>query len=106
MLPCLTNVRCAVKGLFLYCFGVSAASARKAICSRVAKILKSERERKGFSMTTLASRAGLSQQSVSYLEREMRIPNLDTLLRITAALELDLEFVIARARKDALKQET
>ena len=44
---------------------------------------------------------GLSQQSVSYIEREMRVPNLDTLLRITAVLRIDLEDVIARARKEA-----
>jgi len=53
-------------------------------------------------MTQLSERAGLSQQSVSYVEREMRIPNLDTLLRITAVLEVDLEKIIARARKQAL----
>ena len=52
-------------------------------------------------MTVLAERAGLSQQSVSYVEREMRIPNLDTLLRIANALELDLSKVIARAAKAA-----
>lgn len=48
-------------------------------------------------MTTLAARAGLSQQSVSYIEREMRIPNLDTLLRITEVLDVDLADVIKKA---------
>ena len=50
-------------------------------------------------MTVLAERAGLSQQSVSYVEREMRIPNLDTLLRIAIALDVDLSQVIAEATK-------
>ena len=52
-------------------------------------------------MTVLAERAGLSQQSVSYVEREMRIPNLDTLLRITEVLEIDLADVIKRASNRA-----
>jgi DNA-binding Xre family transcriptional regulator len=52
-------------------------------------------------MTVLGQRAGLSQQSVSYIEREMRIPNLDTLLRICAVLEIDLGDVINRAGKAA-----
>lgn len=54
-------------------------------------------------MTVLAERAGLSQQSVSYMEREMRIPNLDTLLRIAGVLELDLGDVIKQAGKAAMK---
>jgi transcriptional regulator with XRE-family HTH domain len=52
-------------------------------------------------MTALSERAGLSQQSVSYIEREMRVPNLDTLLRISAVLKIDLEVIIAQARKEA-----
>lgn len=41
-------------------------------------------------MTVMAERAGLSQQSVSYVEREMRVPNLDTLLRLTGVLGLNI----------------
>jgi transcriptional regulator with XRE-family HTH domain len=54
-------------------------------------------------MTGLAERAGLSQQSVSYLEREMRIPNLDTLLRIAEVLKIGLGDLIKRANKAATK---
>jgi transcriptional regulator with XRE-family HTH domain len=55
-------------------------------------------------MTVLGQKAGLSQQSVSYIEREMRIPNLDTLLRICGALGMDLADVIRRAEKAATKK--
>jgi len=54
-------------------------------------------------MTVVSERAGLSQQSVSYLEREMRIPTLDTLLRVADVLNIALEDVIAEARKSAKK---
>ena len=50
-------------------------------------------------MTVVAERAGLSQQSVSYVEREMRIPNLDTLLRITGVLGIELDAIIKQARQ-------
>ena len=50
-------------------------------------------------MTVLAERAGLSQQSVSYIERGLRIPNLDTLLRIAGALDFELSGVIAEASR-------
>ena len=78
---------------------MSSDSARKAICSQVARILRDERRKRNLSMTALAERAGLSQQSVSYVERGMRIPSLDTLLRIAEVLELDLGKILIRARQ-------
>jgi transcriptional regulator with XRE-family HTH domain len=49
----------------------------------------------------VAERAGLSQQMVSYVERGMRNPTLETLLRIAAALEIDLAVILAQAIKQA-----
>jgi transcriptional regulator with XRE-family HTH domain len=54
-------------------------------------------------MNQVAERAGLSQQMVSYVEREMRNPTLETLLRIAAAIKIDLSAVIQRAQKAASK---
>ena len=50
-------------------------------------------------MNLVAERAGLSQQMVSYVEREMRNPTLETLLRICAAMDVDLVEVLRRATK-------
>jgi transcriptional regulator with XRE-family HTH domain len=54
-------------------------------------------------MNLVAERAGLSQQMVSYVEREMRNPTLETLLRIAAALEIDLAEILAQAEKQGRK---
>jgi transcriptional regulator with XRE-family HTH domain len=67
-------------------------------------MLREERIKRGFSMTVLAQKTGLSQQAISYVEREMRIPNLDTLMRITDALGIALGDVISRASKGIQKQ--
>lgn len=77
------------------------ANQREAICSHVVRILKEERERQKFSMTRLAEKAGLSQSMVSLVERDLRNPTLDTLLRISEALDIDFTKVIQRAAKDA-----
>ena len=69
----------------------------QAICSAVARLLKAERERQGLAMLTVAERAGLSQQMVSYVEREIRRPTLETALRVAAALNVDLGDVIKAA---------
>ena len=77
--------------------------SQQAVCSRVAKILRQEREKKGLSMNAVAERAGLSQQMVSYVEREMRNPTLETALRIAAALEIDFSQVMRQAIQAAGK---
>lgn len=54
-------------------------------------------------MTALAEKAGLSQQMVSYVERGMRQPTLDTLLRISDALDADPATLLGRATIGARK---
>ena len=73
------------------------------VCSRVAQLLRQEREKRGFSMSLVAERAGLSQQMVSYVEREMRSPTLETLLRIAVALEIDPSDLLRQAMKTVPK---
>jgi transcriptional regulator with XRE-family HTH domain len=82
---------------------VASNKSHQAVCARVAKILRQEREKRGLSMNLVAERAGLSQQMVSYVEREMRNPTLETLLRIAGALEVDLAKIISRAMESAIK---
>jgi transcriptional regulator with XRE-family HTH domain len=74
---------------------------REAICSHIARLLREERQRNKLSMNALAERAGLSRQMVSYIEKEERNPTVDTLLRITEVLGVQLEQIIQRARKAA-----
>ena len=68
------------------------------LCAEIVRLLREERERQGVSMLRVAQRAGLSQQMVSYVERGIRRPTLDTILRISAALNLDLADVVQNAR--------
>ena len=74
---------------------------RKSICSGVARLLKAERQRQKLSLNALSARAGLSRQTVTFIENEERNPTLDTLLRLTSVLGLKLENVIKDARSAA-----
>ena len=65
--------------------------------------MREEREKRGLSMTVLAQRAGLSQAMISFVEREIRNPSLDTLLRIAEVFELNLGEIIKRAYQAAAK---
>lgn len=73
---------------------------RKLICSNVARILREEREKRGLSMAKVAERAGLSYQAISYIERELRIPGLDVLVRVTDAIGLDIVDLFHRAARE------
>jgi transcriptional regulator with XRE-family HTH domain len=79
---------------------VASDKSQQAVCFRVAELLRKEREKAGLSMNEVAHRAGLSQQMVSYVERGMRNPTLETLLRIASAIEIDLAKIIARAVRE------
>jgi len=67
------------------------------VFEETSRLLRERRERLGLSMNEVARRTGLAQQTVSFVERGMRMPTLDTLLRITGALDLDLWMVLREA---------
>ena len=69
------------------------------VVAEVARRLRAERLRRGISMTKLADESGLSQQMISYVERGMRSPTLDTLLRMAGVLKVDLWMILKSASK-------
>lgn len=60
------------------------------IVAKLVQRLKVAREAKGLSMNALAGLAGLDQVAVSRIEKGERSPGLRTMLKIAAALELEL----------------
>jgi transcriptional regulator with XRE-family HTH domain len=67
----------------------------------VMRLLRNERIRQEISMRRLAKKSGLSQPMISYVERGMCNPTLDTLLRIAGALNIDLSKLLKQASKRA-----
>ena len=72
-------------------------TAYQVVCDQVAALLRAERLRQKLSLSAVAARSGLSYQMISYVERNLRVPGLDTLLRITTALEMDAADLVRRA---------
>lgn len=101
--PHVTIVASPVKPLFVYAEEVAPQKQRDAVCSNVARLLKEERERQNLSLNVLAARAGLSRQMVSYIEQEERNPTLETLLRLSGALGIELDELIKTAKIRAAK---
>jgi transcriptional regulator with XRE-family HTH domain len=76
---------------------------REAVGVEVAHLLREERMKRGLSLNVVAQRAGLARQTISYVEKVVQSPSLDTLLRIADVLGTDLEKIIAKARRRAMK---
>jgi DNA-binding XRE family transcriptional regulator len=70
---------------------------RAKICEKTSRLLRERREGLGLSINEVTRRTGLAQQTVAFVERGMRMPTLDTFLRIPAALDLDLWEVLREA---------
>ncbi|HPX92888.1 MAG TPA: helix-turn-helix transcriptional regulator [Bacillota bacterium] len=60
--------------------------------SLIDKIVQ-ERKRKKITQEKLAAMTGISQQSISRLEREKHIPQIDTLMKLLDGLDLKLTIV-------------
>jgi transcriptional regulator with XRE-family HTH domain len=81
--------------------GVPSGIKQRAVCAQVIKLLHEERERRGISKYTLSAQCGLAQQTISYMERGLRHPSFETVLRIADGIGVDLEDVLRRARAAA-----
>jgi transcriptional regulator with XRE-family HTH domain len=85
---------------------VASVKTSEAVSAQMARLLREERAKRNLSLNELSAKAGLSRQMVSYIEQEKRNPSLDTLLRLTRALKINLDDVIRRARLAAARQKS
>ncbi len=100
-----TLVTSGVKGAIGYGWEVGKSNLREAVATNVIRLLREAREERGLSMNVVAQRAGLSHSIVSLIERDLRNPTLDTLLRISEAIGVDLGEILTRARSESSKPE-
>jgi transcriptional regulator with XRE-family HTH domain len=56
-------------------------------------------------MRQLAQKSGLSQPTISYIERGLRIPSLDTTFRLAAAMDADLWKLIKSAASATISRD-
>jgi len=82
---------------------VAAGVKQRAVCAQVIKLLREERERRGISKYALSAQCGLAQQTISYIERGLRQPTFETILRIADGIGVKLEDVLKQARARTLK---
>jgi transcriptional regulator with XRE-family HTH domain len=84
--------------VFAYFFIVPSGIKQRAICAQAIRLLREERERCGLSKYALSTQCGLSQQAISYVERGLRHPSFETVLRIADGMGVNLEDILKKAR--------
>lgn len=63
----------------------------------IAHAIKIKREKVGLSKNALAQKAGISVQSVSFIEDAVNSPSISTYLRICSALEVRPDVLLGEA---------
>ena len=58
------------------------------LCKNLRKVLKDHRDAAELSLNELSKRSGLNRMAISFIEKGQRIPSIDTVIRIAAALGL------------------
>jgi transcriptional regulator with XRE-family HTH domain len=94
-------VKYVVKRLFAYSLNVPSGIKQRAICDQTIRLLREERERRGLSKYAVSAQSGITQQTISYMERGLRHPSFETILRIADGIGVNLEDILKRARSAA-----
>ena len=68
--------------------------------------IRTVRERRALTLREVADRAGVSESLVSQIERNRVSPAIDTLLALTDALDIDLEYLFSDYRRERLVKVT
>jgi transcriptional regulator with XRE-family HTH domain len=61
--------------------------------------IRSVREKRGMTMKSLAEQIGVTESLISQIERDKVSPAIDTLLAITEALNIDVEYIFSDIKK-------
>ncbi len=69
--------------------------------AQIARRIRLERERRGWSLADLADRAGVSRATISKIEREEVSPTAVVLVRLAGAFDLTLAGLLLRAEGEA-----
>jgi transcriptional regulator with XRE-family HTH domain len=68
----------------------------EALRAEIVRLMREERKRRKLSKYTVAQRSGVSQSMLSLVERGLRNPTMELMLRIADGIGADLSAIIVR----------
>ena len=94
-----------VKRLGLPRFGVPGIRHYEAIREETIRLLRKERERRELSKYAVAQRTGVSESMLSLVERGLRNPTMELMLRIADGIGADLPALLKKAMTTVQKEQ-
>jgi predicted transcriptional regulator len=94
----------SVKPGFLQNFGVPGIEHYEAIRKELVRLLRKERERKKLSNYAVSQRSGVSESMLSLIERGLRNPTVELMLRIADGIGANLPALIEKATTTVVRQ--
>ena len=70
----------------------------EAVCAEIIRLLREERKQHGLSNYAVAQRSGVSQSMISLVDRGLRNPSMELILRIADGIGADLPATIKKAQ--------
>jgi predicted transcriptional regulator len=93
-----------VKRLLLQIFGVPRTARYEAIRHEIIRLLQQERRQRKLSCYAVAQRSGVSESMLSLVERGLRNPSLELMLRMADGVGVDLPRLIKKATATVLRK--
>lgn len=76
----------------------------EAVCAEIIRLLCEERDQRGLSNYAISQRSGVSQSMISLVERRLRNPSMELMLKIADAVGADLAVLITKAQRSVSKK--
>lgn len=70
----------------------------EAVCAEIIRLLHEERKRRKLSNYAVSQKSGVSESMLSLVERGLRNPSMELMLRIADGMEIDLPAFIKKAQ--------
>ncbi len=78
----------------------------ESVRKEIVRLLREERKRRKLSNYAVSKRCGVSQTMLSLVDRGLRNPKIEILLRIADGIGVKLPFIIGKATKTVLRRKT
>lgn len=75
----------------------------EAVCAEIIRLLREERKRRKLSNYAVSQQSGVSESMLSLVDRSLRNPSMELMLRIADGMEVDLPAIIKKAQATVSK---
>jgi transcriptional regulator with XRE-family HTH domain len=77
----------------------------EAVCAEIIRLLREERKQRNLSNYTVSQKSGVSESMLSLVERGLRNPSMELLLRIADGIGADLPTLTKKAQEMVSRKE-